>query len=158
MSTTTLKYLFIKENVSLREYKMYKYLQGMDLSFIPKLYRYDKSSQQLTTQRINGLSVSDYYGEDFELVPKKIISQIRNIIRYLYDIGVVYPDITGYNFIIDKKSKIWLIDFEHCFYVNNLQNIDNAIFDDDIPDKEEHVNFVINFALNNEQSWNKYFM
>jgi tRNA A-37 threonylcarbamoyl transferase component Bud32 len=158
MSEPTPNYLFVKDKVSLREYKIYKHLHNMDLSFIPKLYRYDKFSQQLTTQRINGISVSDYYGEDFLSVPKKIISQIRNIIRYLYNIGIVYPDITGYNFIIDNKSKIWLIDFEHCFYVNNLENIDNLIFDDDIPDKEEQINFVINFAFNNEKSWNKYYM
>jgi len=157
-SSTTTNHLFLKENVALREYKMYKYLHNMNLPFIPKLYRYDKNSLQLTTQRIIGSSVADYYGEDYKLVPKKIISQIRDIIRYLYNIGIVYPDITGYNFIVDKKSKVWIIDFEHCFYINNLQNTDDIIFDDDIPDKDEHISFVVSFSFNNENSWNKYFM
>lgn len=158
MSIPVLNSLFIKDNVSQREYKMYKYLHNMELSFIPKLYKYNKNSQQLTTQRIIGQSVSDFYGEDFELAPQKIILQIRDIIRQLYNIGIVYPDITGYNFIVDKESKVWIIDFEHCFYLNNSQNIENGISDNDIPDKDEHMEFVVNFAFNEKKSWNKYFM
>jgi RIO-like serine/threonine protein kinase len=164
MSDSVPNYLFVKEEVSLREYKMYKYLHNMELPFIPKLYRYDKTTRKLDMQRIIGMSVADFYGEAFDCVPKKIISEIRNIIRYLYNIGVVYPDITGYNFIVDKNSKVWIIDFEHCFYINNLQNKNDIIFDkfdkfdNNIPDKDEHINFVVNFSFNNENNWNKYFM
>ena len=157
--STTPHYLFIKENVSLREYKIYKYLDNMNFPFIPKLYRYDKISKQLTTQRIIGLSVADYYGEGAELVPTEIMTQIREIIVKLYNIGIIYPDITGYNFIIDKKSKVWIVDFEHCFYLNTFKNT-NDIFDDDdddIPDKSEHIQFVTRFAFYNENNWNTYF-
>ena len=41
---------------------------------------------------------------------------VRVIIQLLYDSGVVYPDITGYNFIESKrndKTKLWIFDFEH---------------------------------------------
>jgi len=158
MSSPKPSYLFVKDNVSLREYKMYKYLHNMDLPFIPKLYRYDKTLKQLTTQRIMGSSVADFYGEDFELVAEDVISQIRYIIRYLYNIGIVYPDITGYNFIIDENSKVWIIDFEHCFYINHMLNVNDIEFDDDIPDKDEHIEFVVKFSQNNEKSWNTYFM
>jgi RIO-like serine/threonine protein kinase len=157
MSSSSIpNYVFIKENVSLREYKMYKYLNDKNLSFIPKIYQYNNETKVLTTQKIMGLSVADFYGEDFNLVPEKIISQIRDIIRYLYKIGVIYPDITGYNFIVDKKSKVWIIDFEHSFYTNQLQSMDNTILDD-IPDKNQHIDFVEKFSNSNENAWNAYF-
>ncbi len=150
-------YLFIKEKVSLREYKIYKYLNDMNLHFIPKLYRYNKKTQSLTTQKIIGLCVADFYGESFKSVPKQIISQIRDIIQELYNNGIMYPDITGYNFIVDKHSKVWIIDFEHCFYINPYQNLEDNILCDDIIDKNEHIHFIQKFLFNDENNWNTYF-
>lgn len=160
MDSSTPSYLFMKENVSLREYKIYKYLDNMCVLFIPKLYRYDKNTKILTTQRIHGMSVADFYGEDFECVPAKIIAQIRGMIRILYNIGIVYPDITGYNFLVDKEENVWIIDFEHCFYINHLLIIDENTLDDvdDIPDKEENIQFVYDFSHKKVNGWNPYFM
>ena len=102
------KYSFFKKNVSLKEYKIYKYLDNLNLNFIPKLFDYDKNTCTLRTLKINGISISDYYGEAFEEIPEHIINKIRDIIKQLYDIGIIYPDITGYNFIEDntKSSKL----------------------------------------------------
>ena len=87
-------YFYLKENVSTKEYRIYKYLYNMELKFIPKLYSYDKETKVLKTQRINGMCIADLYGENFEDVPINIIEKIRNIVCYLYNIGIVYPDIT----------------------------------------------------------------
>lgn len=151
-------YFYIKENVLTREYRIYKYLDNLNLKFIPKVFHYNKEQKQLKTQKINGLSISDFYGENFEDIPTNIIEQIRIIITNLYNIGIVYPDITGYNFIEDKNSKIWIIDFEHCFYNNETEEEDDTKEEDDtIKDKEDHLDFVNRFCFKNENSWNPYF-
>jgi tRNA A-37 threonylcarbamoyl transferase component Bud32 len=151
-------YYYTKENVSAKEYRIYKYLDNMKLKFIPKLYSYDKEKKILKTQRINSMCVSDLYGENFKDVPENVIEKIRDIVRYLHNIGIIYPDITGYNFIEDKQSRIWVVDFEHCFYINNYNRYeikdDN---EDDIKDKDEHLDFVNRFCYKNEMSWNLYF-
>lgn len=160
MKRTIKNYFYIKEFVFTREYRIYKYLDNMELKFIPKLYDYDKDKKILKTQRINGLSVADLYGEKFENAPTNVVKQIRNIITYLYNIGIIYPDITGYNFIEDKNSHIWIVDFEHCFYINHYiikKNEQLISIDDDIKDKDEHIDFVNKFCFKNEESWNPYF-
>lgn len=154
----TRQYFVIKENVFTREYRIYKYLDNMDLKFIPKFYNYDKENKHLKCQKANGSCIADLYGEDFNNVPMHIIKKIRTIVRTLYDIGIIYPDITGYNFIEDKDSHIWIINFNHCFYVNHYtnKNIEEQC-EDDIPDKGLHIKFVYKFCFEEERSWNSYF-
>ena len=50
------------------------------------------------------------------LFQKNYTEKIKNIIQILYDSGIIYPDITGYNFIESRRSKninVWIFDFEH---------------------------------------------
>ena len=75
------KYYHIKENVLAREYRIYKYLHNMELKFIPKLYDYDKTNKKLKTQKINGLSISDFYGEESKNITDNIFNEIRLIIK-----------------------------------------------------------------------------
>lgn len=149
------KYYFIKENVSTREYRIYKYLNNMDLKFLPKLYNYDKENKNLKIQMIHGSNIADLYGEDFEKIPTPIVMQIGSIIRTLYDIGIVYPEITGYNFIEDRKSHVWCNNLQHCFYINHFVN---SNFEDEgfIEDKSLHIDFVTRFC-NEGKKWNSYF-
>jgi tRNA A-37 threonylcarbamoyl transferase component Bud32 len=140
-------YCYTKQNVKLKEYRIYSYLNNLELPFIPKLYSYNKETQTLETQKINGLNLSDMYGENFKDVPNKIIKTVRNIIKQLYDIGIIYPDITGYNFIQDQQLKIWIVDFEHCFYLNNT-------IEDTNEEQQGHLQFVNKFCSNKVNSWN----
>ncbi|MFY7728774.1 MAG: hypothetical protein ACOVRN_04595 [Flavobacterium sp.] len=151
MTVTLNQFSVTKDNVSPREYSMYKYLDNMNWSCVPKLYHYDKGNQLLTTQKIIGLSVADTYGESFDKVPVHIVTQIRDIIRKLYTIGVVYPNITGYNFIIDHMSHVWIVNFKHSFYMSHYST------EEDIPDQQEHLEFVQLFCYHNESTWNPYF-
>ena len=130
-------YFYLKENVFSREYRMYKYLDNLNFTFIPKLYDYDKEKKILKTQRINGMSVSDLYGEKFANVPKNIIKKIRNIIRTLHKIGIIYPDITGYNFI-EKNKKIYIIDFGDAQYKK----------------KDKELNWFLSYFLAGHNGWN----
>lgn len=137
--------VYVKKYVCKHEYKMYKLMSNL-YSFIPKFISYDENKCQLTMQKINTLCVSDMYGEDFNCVPKNIIKGARNIIKKLYDDGFCYPDITGYNFIEDKNGKIWLIDFEHCFFKGSVKILTNT--------EKLYIKFIENFISGEEQSWN----
>jgi serine/threonine-protein kinase RIO1 len=51
-----------------------------------------------------------------------LFTKIRKVIRFLYDNYIIYPDITGYNFI-EHAGKLWIIDFEHSDFKTQQKNI-----------------------------------
>jgi RIO-like serine/threonine protein kinase len=126
------KSLYIKKNVSLKEYQIHK-LAVEHFDFVPKIFNYDFETLELKMQRINPMSIADFYGDESHQVPSRIFDEIRHIIKMLMKIGIVYQDITGYNFIEDANGKVWIIDFG-----------DAVLFDP----------FVIKF-LNGKNNWNK---
>ena len=131
--------IFSKNNVSNHEYQMHKYIYELNLINVPKIIDYDANSQILKMDKINNYNISDMYGEGSENVPESIFSEIRSIINILYQNGITYPDITGYNFI-ENENKIWIIDFEHSYFTN----------------KDNCDNFVSKF-INGLNEWNPYF-
>mgnify|MGYP001446689733 CR=1 FL=1 len=132
----------VKQNVSENEYILHREVFNLSKKYnclnVPKILEY--KNKIMTTVRIESLNVADLYGEDD--VPVDVFNNIREIIQTLYDSGIIYPDITGYNFIETQcrgKSKIWVFDFEHAEYMPNQPN-----------------NFVEKF-LSGENFWNPYF-
>lgn len=101
-----------KINVTKHEYLAHKMIYNLNKFNIPKIYSYDEETQTMTMQKIYNMSVSDMYGENRKKVPDEIFDEIRIIIEYLYNMDIIYPDITGYNFI-EHENKIWIFDFEH---------------------------------------------
>ncbi len=122
---------YIKLNVELHEYNMHNYIEHLNILNVPKIINYDSKRKIMQIEKINGITIVDFYGESFESVPNNIINQIRKIIETLKKNNIVYPDITGYNFIIDLDENIWIIDFEHArFGFNSSQSdefVDNFI-------------------------------
>ena len=119
---------YVKHNVSFKEYKIHKYVYNLNIVHIPKIISYDKKTKILTLARIHNLSISDSYGELLTDVPTDIISKIRDIIKTLLNHGIMYIDITGYNFI-EHNNIIWIIDFEHATYVaNHLERENNKYY------------------------------
>ncbi len=122
---------FTKSNVDLHEYNMHNYIEHLNILNVPKIINYDSKRKIMQIEKINGITIVDFYGESFESVPNNIINQIRKIIETLKKNNIVYPDITGYNFIIDLDENIWIIDFEHTrFGFNSSQSdefVDNFI-------------------------------
>jgi len=106
---------YTKENVSLCEYKIHKYVYNLNIVNIPKIKSYNRKTKQLKMVRVGTMSLSDYYGETAEHVSDELFAKIRNIIQTLYDHDILYIDITGYNFI-ENDNKLWIIDFEHATY------------------------------------------
>jgi len=118
MNNITLKeedIYYTKENVSLSEYRIHKYVYNLGIVNIPKIKTYNKKTKQMKMLRVGKMNVSDYYGELAEHIDNELFAKIRNIIQTLHDHNILYIDITGYNFI-ENNEKLWIIDFEHATY------------------------------------------
>lgn len=116
----TPKYV-IKSNVSYEEFKIHKYVYHLGIVNIPRIVNYDETNKTMKIKRIHGSSIADFYGENISDIPSTVLNSISCILKKLASNKIEYPDITGYNFIIDEDtSEIWIIDFEHAKYNENI--------------------------------------
>jgi len=107
---------YIKNNVGINEYMMYKHVQELNIINIPPIINYNEEKEILETEYIENMNIADLYGEDPHEVPKEVFSKIRTMIKKLYENNIIYPDITGYNFI-KYGDNVWIIDFEHAHFI-----------------------------------------
>lgn len=112
---------YIKENVSLKEYKIHAYVYDLGIVNVPKIIHYNKQSKQLKMVKVGIMNVADFYGEKAEDISAELFANIRAIIQTLYEHNILYSDITGYNFI-ETDKKLWIIDFEHAIYNAKRRN------------------------------------
>ena len=120
--------LFIKQNVSKHEYTTHKYIYDLNIVNTPEIISYCPDTKVMAMKQINGMSVSDWYGENVELVPDPVYESIVKTMRILMMHGICYPDFTGYNFMITEEDmsseqNIWVIDFEHAFINEHMGNV-----------------------------------
>jgi tRNA A-37 threonylcarbamoyl transferase component Bud32 len=115
------KVYYTKENVSLKEYTIHKYVYDLGIVNIPKVVSYDKKTKQMKMIRVGIMNVSDFYGADAKDISEELFDKIRAVIQTLYDHNILYIDITGYNFI-ECGNKLWIIDFEHARYNAKRKN------------------------------------
>lgn len=57
-----------------------------------------------------------YGTEDYTALRPDVQAQVHAILETLYDVGIVYPDRTAYNFVLSppgEEGSIFLLDFEH---------------------------------------------
>ena len=140
METINKNTIYTKSNVEFHEYNMHNYIHNLDIVSVPKIINYNRQTKTMQMEQIPGMSVSDFYGEDFSAVPDNVTAQIRNIIQDLKSNNIIYPDLTGYNFI-ELNNTVWIIDFEHAYFGFNPAQSDT---------------FVEEF-LNGMESWNPEF-
>ena len=112
---TDKKSIYVKYHVDFHEYNMHNYIWNLGIVNVPKIISYDKTNKTLQMEKIPGLSVSDMHGEAYANVPAKTTSKIRDIILILKSHNIIYPDITGYNFI-EHDGSVWIIDWEHAYF------------------------------------------
>jgi tRNA A-37 threonylcarbamoyl transferase component Bud32 len=118
---------YLKYNVSFKEFMMHEFVYNLSIVSegvlnVPKILDYDIDTQEMTMENVPHMCISDYYGEKASDITPQLFNRIRTIIRYLYANHVIYPDITGYNFI-DCDDKLWIIDFEHSDFKTHQKNI-----------------------------------
>ncbi len=107
--------IYNKSNVDFHEYNMHNYIYHLGIINVPIIVSYDKKNKIMEMEKIPNMCVADMYGESFSDLPGGLRDQIRHIIQILKSHNVIYPDITGYNFI-EYKEKIYIIDFEHAYF------------------------------------------
>jgi tRNA A-37 threonylcarbamoyl transferase component Bud32 len=84
-----------------------------------------------------GKCLADIYGDTPDNIPDNIWSDIREMIRTLYEEeGIEYVDITSYNFT-EKDGKIYIIDFGDAQYA-----------------LKDTINWFLREFLDGENSWN----
>jgi tRNA A-37 threonylcarbamoyl transferase component Bud32 len=110
---------YIKHNVSSKEYEMHKHVYELNIVNTPKIIYYDKANKIMILEKIDNLSISDCYGENHKKIDEDVFCKIRGMIKALYEHNIIYPDITGYNFI-EYGDAIWIIDFEHAYFRNKV--------------------------------------
>lgn len=153
---------FVKENVSLHEYNMHNYIYNnfSNILNVPKIESYNRKTKQLRMQKIPAMCVADFYGEDIEFVPQHVIAEIRRIIKVLYDNHIVYPDITGYNFIVDDNGAVWILDFEHAHFYFDFEHartrgsVSHRGKQNFVLFETEHGEPFVNEFINGLHSWN----
>lgn len=95
---------------------MHDFVHSLNIVNIPKIIRYNKEKQLLTMPDLGCNTIAYLYGDGDKDTPIEVFEEIRKIIKELYNNGIIYPDITGYNFI-QGQNRIWIIDFEHAEYL-----------------------------------------
>ena len=126
-----------KDKVDL-EIKLQNYVSSK-YSFCPKIIDVVYSNDHCTIhmENLEEMCIADKYGDDITHVPIEIISQIRNIIKILFDDGIEYIDITPYNFI-EKANVVYIIDFGHAYEKK----------------KNHHTNWFLEEFLQGVNKWN----
>ena len=131
---------YIKKDVTQHEFEMHRHIYNLHLPnlHVPEIVDYNKKTKELTLVKIDNMNISDWYGDLEKNISDVLFDKIRQIIKILYDNNIVYPDITGYNFI-EYENKLWILDFEHSFFRIN-----------------KHTQFVEKF-INGMNKWNPEF-
>ena len=132
--------ILVKRNVSNNEFKIQKRVSEMQHPHIrtPKIISYvrgpypmpydlscwrpilsgEKRSNIMIMERVNGRDLATIHGSGDGETPIDVYERCRNIIVTLRDEGIIYPDITSYNFILDDDNNLWIIDFGHAHEIS----------------------------------------
>lgn len=128
---------YCKHNVSFKEFRMHDYIYNLSecsdgILNVPKIINYDVETLIMTMENIPHMCVADFYGESADDISADLFARIRAVIRFLHDQHIIYPDITGYNFI-ECQDKLWIIDFEHADFSSAEKNwfVEDFIENDD---------------------------
>lgn len=116
---------YVKTNVFEQEYQLHSV--ATRLGHAPAILGYNPTTKIMVTELIQPMCISDMYGEDPKQVPDHIWKKIKKIVKDLYDSGIEYVDITGYNFIEDVRGRVWIIDFGHCKLTHAKSNRDQWV-------------------------------
>lgn len=105
----------VKEGVTEHEAEMQRRAVRLLPANVPRVVRYEKARKRMKMHLVKGETLVYMYGADGAAVPEWIWAEVRRLVMALYVKGIVYADITGYNFMIESESgNIWMLDFEHC--------------------------------------------
>lgn len=101
---------------------------------VPRIYDVFWSNDEdaeiayILMSRLQGKTLADEFGETAEEVAEgaksyevNIWKQVRSIIQELYNMGILYYDITGYNFMY-KSGFVTILDFGHAYELSTFSH------------------------------------
>ena len=94
----------------------------MKVVIAPNAAFFSRIEKKIAMQRVDGEKISNIHGkEEVTEGPNKVLVWTVCMFGILFDnYNYCYPDSTGYNFIIDKNNKIWIIDNGFCALIRHL--------------------------------------
>ena len=112
---------YIKYQVSDKEHFIQQYVYQLNIVNVPQIIYYDEKNKIMIMKKVEGMNLSDQYGDNANDIPNEIFEQVVKIVRNLVLHNIEYPDLTGYNFIEDTNGKVWIIDFGHSKMMSSKQ-------------------------------------
>lgn len=89
---------------------------GYKLGLSPRILKYYETDfiYYIEMERINGMTLADYYGEKMSDLPPNILHEVKRILKTLLYNGIQFIDVTPYNFMVETETeRIYIIDYEH---------------------------------------------
>ncbi len=120
---------YTKKNVDKNEYQLAHIARKILGINTPRIFSYNAKTEIMISKKIDRCCICDLYGEKDENTPPKIYDKIRVIVFKLLEADIIYPDITGYNFIEDKNGVVWIVDFGHAYIREPEQPVDSFVLD-----------------------------
>lgn len=139
---------FVKRDVTVQEALLQSEAFDMLPNNVPRVLNYQLEGPNvgtLTMRAIQGDNLANLFGDDGADMTNALWYQVRRLLRVLYEGGVILPDITGYNFMLDN-GKVWVFDFGHA-----VRRVPGLIRDADV---ETDNWFVRNFVLAGPNGFN----
>jgi tRNA A-37 threonylcarbamoyl transferase component Bud32 len=103
---------FVKGGVRPNEVEMQRLAEASG-ACVPPVVSYDVARGELAMRRVAGMSVSNWFGEEDGDTPHEVYEKARGLHRQLVTAGISYPDITGYDLMLDETNgELTLVDFE----------------------------------------------
>ncbi|UCH04455.1 MAG: Kae1-associated serine/threonine protein kinase [Candidatus Thorarchaeota archaeon] len=93
-----------------RECKMLTVARSLGVP-TPAVLWIDRKQHTIAMDFINGTQLKQLVSEASERKLRELCEEFGRLIGLLHDGGVVHGDPTTSNVIVDKQSKVWLIDF-----------------------------------------------
>ncbi|MBS3092168.1 Kae1-associated serine/threonine protein kinase [Candidatus Pacearchaeota archaeon] len=82
----------------------------------------DKNSTKITMPFIKGKKLSEYLDKLSEKHAMNVCEKIGASLAQLHDNNIIHGDLTTSNLILDKKEKVWFIDFGLGFHSMKLED------------------------------------
>ena len=74
---------YIKYQVSDKEHFIQQYVYQLNIVNVPKIIYYDEESKIMIMKKVEGMNLSDQYGDDATDIPNEIFEQVVKIVRNL---------------------------------------------------------------------------
>ena len=114
----------VKKNVTPLEHIFQVFAGSILGDSTPEVINYNPTTHELKLSKINGMSLADMYGEDINEISENILKSIKNLLQKLWDNGILYRDVTAYNFMIDDDGEIYIVDFEHAVLLRESSKVE----------------------------------